>query len=207
MWHRQERGARPLGLRSVHSGSAIRRRLQGRQRRRRPPTRPACRSPTSSTRWRVLGPHALYHLLGIDPDTIVMTPANRPVKLIAEDAPLIKGGDCVGCIAVGPPDSHCLIFGAISAVAFYFDCIPGCSCPHPRREEHDHSIAVRILRYRGPNGGRYPKLARRVEAVALAAHELGIAIQRSHQAAGRRKAGRDGDCSCLLPAPSAPASF
>jgi Protein of unknown function (DUF1501) len=32
----------------------------------------------------------LYHLLGIDPDTIVMTPANRPVKLIAEDAPIIK---------------------------------------------------------------------------------------------------------------------
>ena len=32
----------------------------------------------------------LYHLLGIDPDTIVKTPANRPVKLIAEDASLIK---------------------------------------------------------------------------------------------------------------------
>jgi hypothetical protein len=32
----------------------------------------------------------LYHLLGIDPDTVVTTPANRPVKLIAEDAPLIK---------------------------------------------------------------------------------------------------------------------
>jgi len=32
----------------------------------------------------------LYHLLGIDPDTLVMTPANRPVKLIAEEAPLIK---------------------------------------------------------------------------------------------------------------------
>jgi hypothetical protein len=32
----------------------------------------------------------LYHLLGIDPDTVVMTPANRPVKLIAEDAPIIK---------------------------------------------------------------------------------------------------------------------
>ena len=32
----------------------------------------------------------LYHLLGIDPDTVVQTPANRPVKLIAEDAPLIK---------------------------------------------------------------------------------------------------------------------
>jgi hypothetical protein len=32
----------------------------------------------------------LYHLLGIDPDTIVMTPANRPVKLIAEEAPIIK---------------------------------------------------------------------------------------------------------------------
>jgi hypothetical protein len=32
----------------------------------------------------------LYHLLGIDPDTIVMTPANRPVKLIVEDAPLIR---------------------------------------------------------------------------------------------------------------------
>ena len=32
----------------------------------------------------------LYHLLGIDPDTVVHTPANRPVKLIAEDAPLIK---------------------------------------------------------------------------------------------------------------------
>lgn len=32
----------------------------------------------------------LYHLLGIEPDTIVHTPANRPVKLIAEDAPIIK---------------------------------------------------------------------------------------------------------------------
>ncbi len=32
----------------------------------------------------------LYHLLGIDPDTVVRTPANRPVKLIAEDAPIIK---------------------------------------------------------------------------------------------------------------------
>ena len=32
----------------------------------------------------------LYHLLGIDPDTVVHTPANRPVKLIVEDAPLIK---------------------------------------------------------------------------------------------------------------------
>jgi hypothetical protein len=32
----------------------------------------------------------LYHLLGIDPDTVVNTPANRPVKLIVEDAPIIK---------------------------------------------------------------------------------------------------------------------
>jgi hypothetical protein len=32
----------------------------------------------------------LYHLLGIDPDTVVTTPANRPVKLIAEDAPILK---------------------------------------------------------------------------------------------------------------------
>jgi hypothetical protein len=32
----------------------------------------------------------LYHLLGIDPDTIVTTPANRPVKLIHEDVPIIK---------------------------------------------------------------------------------------------------------------------
>jgi len=32
----------------------------------------------------------MYHLLGIDPDTVVKTPANRPVKLIAEDAPIIK---------------------------------------------------------------------------------------------------------------------
>ncbi len=32
----------------------------------------------------------LYHLLGINPDTVVTTPANRPVKLIAEEAPLIK---------------------------------------------------------------------------------------------------------------------
>ncbi|HND56499.1 MAG TPA: DUF1501 domain-containing protein, partial [Pirellulaceae bacterium] len=31
----------------------------------------------------------LYHLLGIDPDTLVYTPSNRPVKLIAEEAPLI----------------------------------------------------------------------------------------------------------------------
>lgn len=34
--------------------------------------------------------HTLYHLLGIDPDTILHTPANRPVKLIVEDAPIIK---------------------------------------------------------------------------------------------------------------------
>jgi len=32
----------------------------------------------------------LYHLLGIDPDTVIPTPANRPVKLIAEEAPIIK---------------------------------------------------------------------------------------------------------------------
>lgn len=32
----------------------------------------------------------LYHLLGIDADTVVHTPANRPVKLIVEDAPIIK---------------------------------------------------------------------------------------------------------------------
>ncbi len=32
----------------------------------------------------------LYHLLGVDPDTIVSTKANRPVKLIAEETPIIK---------------------------------------------------------------------------------------------------------------------
>jgi hypothetical protein len=32
----------------------------------------------------------LYHLLGIDADTVVNTRSNRPVKLIAEDAPIIK---------------------------------------------------------------------------------------------------------------------
>jgi Protein of unknown function (DUF1501) len=32
----------------------------------------------------------LYHLLGIDAETIVHTRSNRPVKLIAEDAPIIK---------------------------------------------------------------------------------------------------------------------
>jgi hypothetical protein len=32
----------------------------------------------------------LYHLLGIDPDTTVTTPANRPIKLIVEEAPLIQ---------------------------------------------------------------------------------------------------------------------
>jgi hypothetical protein len=32
----------------------------------------------------------LYHLLGIDPETIVHTPGNRPIKLIAEDAPVIN---------------------------------------------------------------------------------------------------------------------
>lgn len=31
----------------------------------------------------------LYHLLGIDPDTIMHTPANRPIKLIAQETPLI----------------------------------------------------------------------------------------------------------------------
>ncbi|MFN0017770.1 MAG: DUF1501 domain-containing protein [Pirellulaceae bacterium] len=32
----------------------------------------------------------LYHLLGIDPDTVMQTPSNRPVKLIAEETPLVK---------------------------------------------------------------------------------------------------------------------
>jgi len=32
----------------------------------------------------------LYHLLGIEPDTIITTPSNRPVKLVVEDAPIIK---------------------------------------------------------------------------------------------------------------------
>jgi len=32
----------------------------------------------------------LYHLLGIDPDTIVQTLDGRPIKLIAEEAPIIK---------------------------------------------------------------------------------------------------------------------
>lgn len=32
----------------------------------------------------------LYHLMGIDPDTIVTTLTERPVKLIAEEAPIIK---------------------------------------------------------------------------------------------------------------------
>jgi hypothetical protein len=32
----------------------------------------------------------LYHLLGIDPDTIVSTANGRPIKLIAEEAPLVK---------------------------------------------------------------------------------------------------------------------
>jgi hypothetical protein len=31
-----------------------------------------------------------YHLLGIDPDTVVNTMNNRPIRLIAEDAPLIR---------------------------------------------------------------------------------------------------------------------
>jgi hypothetical protein len=32
----------------------------------------------------------LYHLLGIDPDTVVMTTNNRPMRLIMEDAPIIR---------------------------------------------------------------------------------------------------------------------
>lgn len=32
----------------------------------------------------------LYHLLGIDPDSILTTPASRPIKLIVEDNPIIK---------------------------------------------------------------------------------------------------------------------
>jgi hypothetical protein len=32
----------------------------------------------------------LFHLLGVDPTSIVHTPSNRPIKLIAEEAPLIK---------------------------------------------------------------------------------------------------------------------
>ena len=32
----------------------------------------------------------LYHLLGIDPDTVVNTLNNRPIRLIDEDAPLIR---------------------------------------------------------------------------------------------------------------------
>ncbi len=42
----------------------------------------------------------LYHLLGIDPDTVVRTPANRPVKLIAEDYADHKGSDYVSWIYV-----------------------------------------------------------------------------------------------------------
>lgn len=33
----------------------------------------------------------LYHLLGIDPDTILTTPSGRPVKIINEDASIIRG--------------------------------------------------------------------------------------------------------------------
>ena len=40
----------------------------------------------------------LYHLLGIDPDTIVHTPGNRPIKLIAEEAPLIRKRSCKRCL-------------------------------------------------------------------------------------------------------------
>jgi hypothetical protein len=32
----------------------------------------------------------LYHLLGVDPDTVVNTLNNRPMRLIAEDAPIIR---------------------------------------------------------------------------------------------------------------------
>ena len=32
----------------------------------------------------------LYHLLGIDPHTVVNTLNNRPIRLINEDAPLIR---------------------------------------------------------------------------------------------------------------------
>ena len=32
----------------------------------------------------------LYHMLGIDPDTVVMTTNNRPMRLINEDAPIIR---------------------------------------------------------------------------------------------------------------------
>jgi hypothetical protein len=32
----------------------------------------------------------LYHLLGIDPDTTVQTTNGRPIRLIAEEAPLIR---------------------------------------------------------------------------------------------------------------------
>src|SRR5436190_5016434 len=31
----------------------------------------------------------LYHLLGIDPNMVMQTPSNRPIKLIAEDAPVV----------------------------------------------------------------------------------------------------------------------
>jgi hypothetical protein len=32
----------------------------------------------------------LYHLLGIDPDTMVTTPSDRPMRLIAEEVPIIR---------------------------------------------------------------------------------------------------------------------
>src|SRR4029079_5279456 len=32
----------------------------------------------------------LYHLLGIDPDTVVNTLNNRPIRLVAEEAPIIR---------------------------------------------------------------------------------------------------------------------
>jgi len=32
----------------------------------------------------------LYQMMGVDPDTIVTTPTNRPIRLIVEDAPIIR---------------------------------------------------------------------------------------------------------------------
>ena len=46
-------------------------------------------SSTSNTRPLSYG-RTLYHLLGIDPDKELFTANGRPVKIISEDAPLIR---------------------------------------------------------------------------------------------------------------------
>ncbi len=95
--HRQERGPRPLGLRPVRLRG--RRRLPGRH----------IVGATDKIGAQVTDKfykvesfgRTLYHLLGIDPDTIVTTPANRPVQADRGGCADHQGGDPLAAGGLG----------------------------------------------------------------------------------------------------------